>query len=332
MINKQWTECNERVAAIVEGGQSLEEYVKTPGGQADINYLIEGVNVGVDSTLEVILENAKRYGKLFPTGFNLLDKILGGGLPAGITVIAAPPGQGKSTFALQMSEYLSSNGTQVLYLTNDMKEEELVLKMLSRNTYNLEPNGALDVSEIRNINDYENNSLMQAAIKLVKEHTRLFAIQEAEEIRTLKQILKVIDFFALYQPERQFVVVLDYLQKVEIKGVSNDKERADQLIKGLKDKAMEHGIPIVVISSVNRISYRVPLTMDSLKESGGLEYGADVIIGIQHKNVGKEGFDLSAAKSEREACMELVLLKNRHGRSDVIIPIQFDAQYNRFFE
>jgi replicative DNA helicase len=74
----------------------------------------------------------------------------------------------------------------------------------------------------------------------------------------------------------------------------------------------------------------MPITMSSLKESGGIEYGADLVLGIQHIGVGTEDFNLYKARAKDYWNMELVVLKHRLGKPDVKKSITFYPKYNLF--
>lgn len=62
---------------------------------------------------------------------------------------------------------------------------------------------------------------------------------------------------------------------------ATDKRNIGETTRNLKRMSRDFKIPIVVISALNRDNYAAPISMAAFKESGGIEYGADVLIGLQ---------------------------------------------------
>ena len=91
-------------------------------------------------------------------------------------------------------------------------------------------------------------------------------------------------------------------------------------------------IPVAAISSFNRQGYKEAVTMESFKESGAIEYSSDVLIGLQAKGAGKKDFDVNAAKRKDPREIELVILKNRNGRTGDTIAYEYYPLFNYFKE
>ena len=95
---------------------------------------------------------------------------------------------------------------------------------------------------------------------------------------------------------------------------------------------------VLIISSLNRQNYLTPIDFSSFKESGGIEYTADVIWGLQLSIMNEELFDREAKlKEKREAVkeahpreIELVCLKNRYGISSYSCNFKYYAKYDLF--
>lgn len=78
------------------------------------------------------------------------------------------------------------------------------------------------------------------------------------------------------------VVFVDYLQVLQTQNQKLSKqERMDSIVTALKVLQKENDLVIVVISSLNRQNYLSPVDFESFKESGGIEYTADVVWGLQ---------------------------------------------------
>ena len=80
------------------------------------------------------------------------------------------------------------------------------------------------------------------------------------------------------------VVVLDYLQILRpINDRLTDKQQVDYNVTELKRISRDYDIPIFVICSFNRDNYTTTVDFTSFKESGAIEYSADVVMGLQLK-------------------------------------------------
>ena len=78
------------------------------------------------------------------------------------------------------------------------------------------------------------------------------------------------------------VVIVDYLQIIPpVDPRQSDKEKVDNIVRGLKKLQSENDLVLFVISSINRTNYLTPIDFESFKESGGIEYTADVVWGLQ---------------------------------------------------
>ena len=83
-------------------------------------------SISVIQTLnDVAVENTKRW----PTGIDVFDELIGGGLvPGGITLIGGEPGVGKSTFMLQLISRLGVNIKPVAYVSGEESATQIKLR------------------------------------------------------------------------------------------------------------------------------------------------------------------------------------------------------------
>ena len=124
------------------------------------------------------------------------------------------------------------------------------------------------------------------------------------------------------------VIFIDYLQILqgEPEKRQSTKELIDSTVTELKRISRELDITVFVISSLNRANYLVPVSFESLKESGSIEYSADVIYGLQLRCINDSLFSkegklkekrerIRQAKTANPREIELLCLKNRYGIS-----------------
>ena len=119
---------------------SLEDWISTEV-QAKLeeteieksDYLNESISNKISSFRDYI--NASKDDKVLSTGFTNLDEYLDGGLYDGLYILGAISSLGKTTFAIQIADYLSSQGHDVLYISLEMSRYEIMAKSISRHTY-----------------------------------------------------------------------------------------------------------------------------------------------------------------------------------------------------
>ena len=126
------------------------------------------------------------------------------------------------------------------------------------------------------------------------------------------------------------VVFIDYLQILKAHDTHmTDKQAVDYNVLRLKQLSRDFKIPVVILSSMNRMSYSDVISMAALKESGAIEYTADVCLGLQHANMEQIKSGTSTGKAEKRD-MEIVILKNRNGKIGEELPFKYYAMFHHF--
>ena len=138
------------------------------------------------------------------------------------------------------------------------------------------------------------------------------------------------------------IVVIDYLQVIyPLDTRLSTKDAVDMNVRALKNLQKDHNLVVILVSSLNRANYLTPIDFESFKESGGIEYTADVIWGLQLKVMNDEIFDkdkglkakreaVRDAKKEKPRKIEFVCLKNRYGESSYSCYFDYYPQYDYF--
>ena len=110
------------------------------------------------------------------------------------------------------------------------------------------------------------------------------------------------------------------------------KHYEKEAVLELKRISRDFKTPVIGISSLNRASYKEAISMEAFKESGSLEYGSDVLIGLQLNGAGQKNFDANEAKRKNPREIELVILKNRNGSTGDKIELEYYPLFNYFTE
>lgn len=282
-----------------------------------------------------------------PTGFDLLDKVIDGGLYEGLYTVGAISSLGKTTFCMNIADQIARQGQDVIILSLEMSKYQLMSKSISRLTFCHYQNddsiqfewcktsrGITDGSRYQQYCPQELELIRQAKDFYAKEVGQHLFIYEAVGDMTVESAEKIVKQHIEYTGNRP-VVIVDYLQLLQhpdkyING--NDKLRTDVNITTLKRLSRDHKIPLILISSLNRMSYQSPISFEAFKESGAIEYSSDVVIGLQLAGVGRSDFNVNEAKAKNPREIELTILKNREGKIGQLIKYSYYPMFNHFVE
>ena len=282
-----------------------------------------------------------------PTGIASLDNALGGGVSLGeTTFFGAVSSYGKTTLTVQIADHMAAAGRSVLFVTIEQSAKELVSKSLSRLVYTENATGwnVATPSEITSLRtrrawgEGQNATLSKA----VEDYSRMIAprvkMLEGSKQPTVWDIRVIAEKMAEHDGQAP-IVFIDYLQLLAplSERYDTDKRNADMNVSELRKMARDLKTHVWCISSLNRSSYSGVISLDSFKESGGIEYGADNLLGLQPRNMAAELEGVADSKMKREAdklirenkkkaerdC-ELVVLKQRNGAlPDEPLPLVF---------
>jgi replicative DNA helicase len=233
-----------------------------------------------------------------PTGLPKLDQMLNGWFP-GLHVVAAGPGVGKTTLCLQFAWHAAQEGLVVLYVSYENAARNLLLKLLCARA-GLSPadveRGFGDVDKLESVAREHASVLERIHVIEGDSRLRIGGVEAALRERAAGAV--------------PGLVVFDYLQRAA-HGLGYDQLRQNvSLMTGeLRELSMRLDCPLIAISSQNRAQGDYGSggsgALDSLKESGDLEYGADTVSLLYTPK------DSGAAPPARE--IELKVAKNRFG-------------------
>lgn len=302
--------------------QAVEQAKKQTAAKPD------NTSLYIDSLMTAEIERFKNDKS---TGFSELDRN-SGGLYSGLYVIAAISSVGKTTFALQLADQIAAAGDDVLFFALEQSRLEMVSKSLARMTAQSDPMTAVSSLDIRK--GYAPEQAKAAAETYKRTIADRLSIIEGNFDCNISFIGDYIRQY-VRRTETRPVVFIDYLQILqpaadENKRRQTTKETIDNTVTELKRLSRELDLTVFIISSVNRSNYLTPIDFESLKESGGIEYTADVVWGLQLQCLNEDLFNqkekikekrarIKEAKAENPRKIELVNLKNRYGKASYTV-------------
>lgn len=263
------------------------------------------------------------------TGFDYLNNVANG-LTEGLFILGAAPSTGKTTFAKQLTDQVAElNPTAAcLFVSLEQSREELRVKTLSRMS-GVENRdilrGRLDVSSA-------GWSRVRAAAAAYQAQTagRVFVLEGDKTTTPARLRLAALQVRRATKAEALFVVV-DYLQIVPTEEVYHDQRaRVDAVVSDLRRLARDLGASVLAVSSLGRASYDKS-DLSAYKESGGIEYGADlaaILTPSKDKITGDETVD---GVIRRWHLVHCDIVKNRNGER-ARVDFHFFQAISRFSE
>ncbi|WKZ81872.1 MAG: replicative DNA helicase [Acidimicrobiia bacterium] len=285
---------------------------------AKVSQGLEPVGPSLKVTLERIEELGATAGDItgIPTGFHELDRMLAGLHPANLVVMAARPGMGKSTLAINIATNVSLGKRVSAVFTLEMSREEIVHRLLaslaSVDSQKIRT-GQLDMDRWR--------KLSQASSKLfemplyVDDSADLTVTSIRAKCRRLKRSLGLD------------LVVVDYLQLMQgPRAADNRQQEIADISRSLKNLARELKVPVIAVSQLNRqleARENKRPRLGDLRESGAIEQDADVVMFIYRDDY------YDTTNPENLGVAEVEIAKHRSGARGTV-RLGFAAEFNRF--
>lgn len=293
--------------------------------------------VAPEQTLkEILTENiakalaASQSGRLISglsTGFDRYDRKTAGLHDGELTIIAARPGMGKTSLALDMAQMVAAtempDGSRpyvVQIFSLEMSRDQVVNRMLCSVSM-------VDVSRLRTgmLSPSDWSKLTDGAGKLSRLEIRIND-QAALSIVDVRAKSRRAQSEAKNNGRHLALVVVDYLQLMNASRERGSREQeVSDVSRGLKQLAKELNLPVIALSQLNRaVENRADKrpTMADIRESGAIEQDADNIVFIYRD-------DYYRKDSNDRGVAELIIAKQRNGPTETV-KVRFDAQYTRF--
>ena len=296
--------------------QAQAEIYAVTDGNAKEDYV--SFSDALEETINEIDANSNRPDGVYgvPTDFIEFDELTGGLHGGQMIVIAARPGVGKSTLALDIARSASIHHQMTtVFFSLEMSRTELAMRILSAEgkiSMGRLKKGDLDTEGWTNLATLQGR--IDSAPLFIDDSPNMTLMEIRAKCRRLKQRndLKL--------------VVLDYLQLMSSgKKVESRQQEVSEFSRSLKLLAKELDVPVIALSQLNRGSEqrtdKRPMVSD-LRESGSIEQDADMVI-LLHRE------DMYNPDSERVGEADMIIAKHRGGPTRTI-PLPFSGKYSRF--
>ncbi|RMA77598.1 replicative DNA helicase [Metamycoplasma subdolum] len=319
-----------------------------------ININISELNTEYRSVYEVAKEiidsiktNQEDESTGLKFGYEELDKLVLGSNPGDLVILAARPSMGKTAFATNIAIKVAKAKKNVLFFSLEMTNAQIVERMLAIES-------SVPISLLKKgdksltTHDW---SFLHAAMNTMKGwnlHLNDKPTLNISELKTLANKFggekKIVD-----------LVIVDYLQLIGDLKSSGDNRQLEvaKISRSLKQLARELECPIIALSqlsrNVERREDKMPI-MSDLRESGGIEQDADLIMFLyradyyqKHKTsyidksksesdeyLSNEEDNKKDDDSAETSVVEVIVAKNRHGATGRV-SLFFDKPTNRFY-
>jgi len=227
------------------------------------------------------------------TQFSPLDELLGGGLPHGsLTVLAGPPGCGKSALALQVviGALLADRNLKSLWGLGEMSREALAGRAVAVGSALLGADAVTMAEAKRRAGD------ARAVADQLKNGIgdRLGIVSPL----TIDNIVAAIDATGAR------LVVVDYLQLVRVADAADRRQEVDAVVRALRELTVARGLAVVAVSNISKGVGRDTRAGGVGKESSEIDFAADLLLLAEPD----DDVDEDGLRPVRWRCM-----KNRHG-------------------
>ncbi|MEA4965520.1 MAG: replicative DNA helicase [Oscillospiraceae bacterium] len=250
------------------------------------------------------------------TGLRDLDRKINGLNNSDLALIAARPGMGKTSIALNMALHAAKHtGKTVVFFSLEMSREQLAMRLISNESFvdnQKLVTGRLTEDEWSKIS-LASSALSQTDLRVDDNPSITVAEMNAKCRR--------IDNLGL--------VFIDYLQLMTAaeagKKAENRVTVVSEISRALKIMAKELNVPVVCLSQLSRANESRPdkrPILSDLRESGAIEQDADQVMFLYRDDYYHED-------SEEKNVAECIIAKNRHGETGTV-KLQWIPQYTTF--
>ena len=263
--------------------------------------------------------------KGIPTGFKRLDQMTNGLHGSDLIVLAARPGMGKTSFAMNLVEHAALvRGKVCAVFSLEMPYEQIVQRLLCSYA-----NVSMAKALSGQLSAGEWIKLMLASDKVknsqiyIDDSSRVTPAEILSKCRRLKTVAGGVD-----------LIMIDYIQLMSggssnLAGAENRQQEIASITRDLKIMAKELNVPVIALSQLRRMQTKEPQLSD-LRESGAIEQDADIVMFINRPEATATKEELANTPGIRGAA-EIIVAKHRNGAQGRV-QLKFIGESTKFID
>jgi replicative DNA helicase len=329
--------------AFIDGAEQQIYQIARVEGSSSVEPLLTVMKKSFKQLTEAAARGDRITG--VPSGFDRYDRLTAGLHEGDLTIVAARPGMGKTSFCLNVATNVAcpkgreaandpnqrweEAGVGVVFFSLEMPREQIANRMVCAE-------GRVDVGKVRQgfLNPQDWSRLTQAASFLgqlpiwIDDSPSLSILELRAKVRRLQAEYDRHDDTGR-KIKKLGLVIVDCLQLMKGRdGVNSREQEISEISRGLKGLAKELKVPVIALSQLNRsVETRSEKSkrpqLSDLRESGAIEQDADNICFIYRDDYYNK--ELSAERN----VAELIIAKQRNGPTGTV-KVRFDREYTRF--
>ncbi|MDY4813661.1 MAG: replicative DNA helicase [Ruminococcus sp.] len=254
------------------------------------------------------------------TGISDLDRVITGLNKSDLILLAARPGMGKTSFALNIARSVAvQSKKKVAFFSLEMTKEQLASRLLSVEALV----GGVKLRTGK-LNDEEWQRIISASDVLSKSEIYLDETSgiTVPEMKAKLRRLRGVD-----------LVIIDYLQLMSsAKAINNRVQEISEITRNLKIMAKDINVPVICLSQLSRASEQRPdhkPMLSDLRDSGSIEQDADIVLFLY-----RDGYYADKGEAGENAQVDLnsaecMVAKNRHGETSTV-KLHWQGEFMRF--
>ena len=295
--------------------------------------------------------------KVWPSGFPALDTALNGGFHAGeLVLLGAGPGQGKTTFALQVARNLAVSDKSVVYFSFEHDNHSLLERLIVLEAAEIVGSTAVRLTEVRHAFSASrgpDRMMMEGrlfgteggveAVEALQGYCDRLHLHRSSGAETSVAVMRLTIQEIRERTGQTPFVIIDYLQKVAAEAPSverrqtahmSEEDRITEVVEGLKDMSLDLAVSVLALVAVDKsgLAGKRTRTQD-LRGSSALAHEADIVLILNNKYdvVARHHLMFNMANAEQfHHWVVMSIEKNRNGVDQVDLEFRKRFEHNRF--